>query len=100
MFSSAPSFLTEMGHARRRPKRLAEKLRDIRESLGISQQEMAARLGHDVAARNVSRYERDKSEPTLKVLLAYARFAGVSVEQIVDDDQDLNAIAPEDSQGA
>ena len=82
-------YLNDVGHARRRPKRMAEKLRDIRESLGISQQEMAARLGHDVAARNVFQYERDKSEPTLEVLLAYARFAGVSVEQIVDDDEDL-----------
>ena len=82
-------YLNDVGHVRRRPKRLAEKLRGIREALGVSQQEMAERLGHNVAASNISRYECDRSEPTLEVLLAYARLAGVSLAQISDDEQDL-----------
>jgi hypothetical protein len=38
-------FLTEMGHARRRPKRLAEKLLQVRKALDLSQREMVKRLG-------------------------------------------------------
>jgi transcriptional regulator with XRE-family HTH domain len=74
-----------MGHARRRPKRLAEKLLHIREGLGVSQREMVERLGVEMPYRNVSKYERDMSEPPIKVLLAYARVAKISLEHIVDD---------------
>jgi transcriptional regulator with XRE-family HTH domain len=77
-----------MGHARRRPKRLAEKLLQIRTALGLSQSEMVMRLGVEMPHRNISNFERDKSEPSLTVL-AYARVANVSLEQIVDDDADL-----------
>jgi transcriptional regulator with XRE-family HTH domain len=85
-----------MGEARRRPKRLAEKLIQIREALGLSQCEMAERLGNERTGNNISNYERNKSIPPIEVVLAYARAASVQLEQIVDDDQDLNAIAPED----
>lgn len=33
----------------------------------------------------ISRYEREEREPTLFVLLAYARLARVSVETLIDD---------------
>jgi len=78
-----------MGHARRRPKRLAEKLRQIRKALGVSQREIAERLGHKLAASNISRYERERNKPPLEVLLAYGRVANVSMEQIIDDEKDL-----------
>ena len=78
-----------MGHARRRPKRLAEKLLQIRRALGVSQRELIERLGVEIAYRDVSKYERDKAEPPIKVLLAYARAANVRVELLVDDDQNL-----------
>ena len=78
-----------MGHARRRPKRLAEKLREIRKALGVSQREMAERLDCNVDHYHVSKYERDRSEPTLKALLSYARIARVEMAQIIDDDEDL-----------
>lgn len=48
---------------------------------------MAERLGLD--ARNISKYERDKSEPPIEVLLAYARVANVTLEQFIDDEEDL-----------
>ena len=79
-----------MGHVRRRPKRLAKKLLQIREALDLSQQEMAERLGVEKSYNIISQYERDKSVPALVVLLAYARIANVHMEQIVDDDLDLN----------
>ena len=77
-----------MGQARR-PKRLAGKLLRIREALGLSQQEMAKRLGNEVTNKNISKYERARSVPPIEVVLAYARLANVKMEQIVDDDLDL-----------
>lgn len=38
---------------------------------------------------NISKYELDKNEPPLMILLAYAKLAQVHLEEIVDDDIDL-----------
>jgi transcriptional regulator with XRE-family HTH domain len=74
---------------RRAPKRLAEKLLQIRKALGLSQKEMAERLGElagvKLTYKNVSKYERDRSVPPLEGLLAYSRVANVTMNQIVDD---------------
>lgn len=79
-----------MGHARPRPKHLAEKLRDIRLGLGVSQVEMAKRMGLEgEAGKNISKYEYDKNEPPLAVLLAYSRVSKIPLENIIDDDLDL-----------
>ena len=78
-----------MGHVRPRPKRLAEKLIQIRKALGLSQREMAERLGIEKHYNIISRYERDKSVPYIEVVLAYARLANVRMAEIVDDDLDL-----------
>ncbi|HEX8162424.1 MAG TPA: helix-turn-helix transcriptional regulator [Pyrinomonadaceae bacterium] len=85
-----------MGNARRRPRRLAEKLLQIRNALGISQTEMHRRLGiEDEAYTRISDFELDKSEPTLMVLLQYSRLAGVHTEVLIDDDLDLPATLPD-----
>ena len=89
VFGSAP-FLANMGHARNRPKRLAEKLLQIRKALGLSQKEMAERLGIEKSYNIVSKYERGKSLPTLREIVAYSRVVNIHSEQIVDDDLDLN----------
>lgn len=78
-----------MGHARRRPKRLAEKLLQIRTALGLCQGDMAKRLPVEISAKHISRYERDQSEPPIEALLAYARAANIRLEQIVDDEFEL-----------
>jgi transcriptional regulator with XRE-family HTH domain len=80
-----------MGHSRPRPKHLAKKLLQIRLSLGVSQGEMVKRLGvHDlIHYTTISKYELDKNEPPLAILLAYARLVGVAVEQIIDDEIEL-----------
>ena len=70
---------------RRRPKRLARKLLAIRQSLGMSQTQLAKALKLDVAYTSVSGYERGAREPDLIVLLAYARLAKVPMETLVDD---------------
>jgi transcriptional regulator with XRE-family HTH domain len=82
-----------MGTSRRpRPTRLAAKLQQIRARLGLTQAEMFERLG-DTGTRlyvgHIDDYEKDRRVPTLQVVLAYARAAGVSMEAIVDDDVDL-----------
>jgi transcriptional regulator with XRE-family HTH domain len=82
-----------MGSARRPlPKYLPAKLLKIREVLGLTQEEMAARLANVKAPLHpgqVSRFEQGKREPSLPVLLKYARIAGVSTDVLVDDDLDL-----------
>ena len=80
-----------MGSVRRRPKRLAGKLLQIRNALGLSQPEMLRRLGVDdqIDYTTISKYELDKNEPPLDILLTYARVAGVHMEDIVDDKLDL-----------
>ncbi|MFP5264282.1 MAG: helix-turn-helix transcriptional regulator [Blastocatellia bacterium] len=77
--------------ARPRPERLAEKLLQIRQSLGLSQNEMLVALGLEekVFRRAVSGYELGTREPSLPVLLKYARLAGVSTDILIDDDLDL-----------
>ncbi len=78
-----------MGYARPRPQRLAEKLLQIRASLGLSQNELIKRLDAGLTQNRISDYELDKKEPPLNVLLSYARVAGVCLERLVDDELDL-----------
>jgi transcriptional regulator with XRE-family HTH domain len=80
-----------MGYARPKPERLAEKLRQVRVSLGLSQTEMLKRLGAEdlIAYHRISEFESGKREPTLLVLLQYARTAGIPTEVLIDDDLDL-----------
>ncbi len=85
-----------MGNARPKPKRLAEKLRQIRLSLGLSQAEIHKRLGVEdlISYTQLSKYESDIREPLLMVLLQYARVAGVNTEALIDDEIDLPAHLP------
>lgn len=82
-----------MGHARRpQPARLAEKLLQIRQRLGLSQSQMLQRLGDTktrIHAPHISGYESGKREPPLLVLFRYAQAAGVPVELLIDDERDL-----------
>jgi transcriptional regulator with XRE-family HTH domain len=52
---------------------------------------MIRRLGFDDAMHvgRISEYEQNQREPSLVILLAYARVAGVHLEDIVDDAIDL-----------
>jgi DNA-binding XRE family transcriptional regulator len=70
------------------PRKLAEKLKALRENLGLSQGDIATRIGVKDRA-SISGYERGEREPPLPVLLAYARLAKVPMETLVDDKLDL-----------
>lgn len=74
---------------RLRPERLPEKLRQIREQLGLSQTEMLNRLGFDIHYSRISEYELGKNEPPLPIILRYARLAGVIVDVLIDDELDF-----------
>lgn len=74
---------------RYRPQKLAGKLRQIRESLGLSQDGMVIRLKLDVKRSDISNYELDVNEPTLNILLAYARAANIYLDVLADDNLDL-----------
>lgn len=82
-----------MGRAQRpRPRRLAEKLLQIRLNLGLSQTELIQRLDFDeleLVQGTISTYELGKREPSLPLLLAYARLAGISTDVLIDDELDL-----------
>ena len=80
--------------ARLKPKRLAEKLVQLRTALGLSQNELIRELGVDLTQNRVSEYETGNGEPPLPVLLRYARVAGVCVEVLIDDALDLPARLP------
>jgi transcriptional regulator with XRE-family HTH domain len=80
-----------MGSARPKPERLAEKLRQIRIALGLSQSEMHKRLGVEdsIEFKRISDYELGKNEPPLMILLQYARAANVALDVLADDELDL-----------
>ena len=81
--------------ARQRPERLGEKLRAIRDALGLSQTGMVARLEVEgIAPSQISEYETGKREPSLIMLLQYARLANVCLDVLVDDESDLPAKLP------
>lgn len=95
--------------SRKRPRslRLHEKLRQIREAYGLTQEEMVSRLGltDELKQSDVSAFEREPDdkwsrEPALPHLLRYARVAGVNVEVLIDDEMELpDKLAPDPTHG-
>jgi transcriptional regulator with XRE-family HTH domain len=83
---------------RKRPERLAEKLFEIRNKLGLSQNEMVRRLGlsDEIERDYISKFERGTLEPTLWVLLQYARSVNVYVDVLIDNEVDLPERLPAD----
>jgi hypothetical protein len=84
-----------MGHVRRGPKLLPQKLLKLREYLNVGQPEMAQMLEtqiesqdkkYRVHAGRVSEYETGKREPVLLVGLAYSYLGRVSMISLADDD--------------
>jgi transcriptional regulator with XRE-family HTH domain len=80
-----------MGARELRPKRLAEKLKQIRINLGLSQNELLEKIGFSeyIFQGNISQYELGRREPPLPVLLRYAQLAKISVDLLIDDEQNL-----------
>lgn len=72
---------------RRRPENLGRKLQQIRDGLGLSQDELIERLGLTgyINRGEISDFERDVREPDLITLKAYADGAGISTDDLIDD---------------
>ena len=77
--------------SKRKPKRLAEKLLQIRLALGLSQNEMIRRLelSKELVQASISGYELGTRIPPLPVLLRYAEVAGVCTDILINDKLDL-----------
>ena len=84
-----------MGKAKEeKPKRIAEKLRQIRIALNFSQSEMAdalARQNVKIYRGYIGNYETGHSLPSLLILRAYAKVARITMDVMVDDELDLPA---------
>jgi transcriptional regulator with XRE-family HTH domain len=93
-----------MGKApREMPLRLAEKLKQIRTSLGLSQNGILIKLGYQNTSINrgsISRYELGYREPPTRVLYAYARLANIYLDVLVDDAIDLPDLIPSEETSA
>ncbi len=78
------------------PKRLGAKLVLIRDSLGLSQNEMLRRLemGEEYTREEISAYERGVRTPPLHVLLKYSKAVRVWVNVLIDDELDLPTELP------
>jgi len=74
------------------PKRLGEKLLQIRTALELSQAQIVKSLDYHESPlypAQISNFEQGKREPPLQLLLAYARLANVPLEILADDKLDL-----------
>lgn len=78
-------------YSRKKPKRLAKKLLQIRIALDLSQNEMIRRLSleDEITQSRISGYELGTREPSLLTLLKYARVVGISTDILIDDKLDL-----------
>jgi len=78
--------------SREKPERLGEKLAQIRDALELSQEGMVRLLGPrgKLTRNDISKYERGVREPSLLILLRYARVARISVDALLDDELDLS----------
>ena len=80
------------------PKRLGEKLKAIRENLGVeTYEEMITRLDYQetqIYRSAIYEYEKGTRVPFLPILLRYARLANVSTDVLIDDELDLPANSP------
>jgi len=74
------------------PKKLGKKMKQIRENLGMSQREIVKALNYKdtpLRASQISQYETGQREPTMMLVLAYSRLAGLPMECLVDDKMKL-----------
>jgi transcriptional regulator with XRE-family HTH domain len=86
-----------MGKGKRpRPVHLGNKLRSVREQLGLSQNEMLRHLGLDdeLTREELSAYERSVREPPLHVLLKYSQVSRVWMNVLADDELELPVTLP------
>ena len=77
-----------------RPKKLAMKLRNIRQGLGLNKKEMTDILKElapkeKIGNGHVYQYEEGTRLPSYLILLAYARSIGISTDYLIDEKLEL-----------
>ncbi len=70
-------------------QRFGEKLRTLRTRRGMTLKELALQLGHS-AHGYISELESGKKKPTAELVLNAARLFGVSTDQLLKDELDLD----------
>ena len=71
------------------PKRLPEKLKAIRERLGLTPDEIAPKVGAKTGAEILA-YENDEDDLLVSVLWGYARLSGDPLMNLMDDSLEVN----------
>jgi transcriptional regulator with XRE-family HTH domain len=83
-----------MGSLKRiKPAKLADKLKEIRLSLGLTLDGLAEKLSTSeitLYRGTIHNYETGDREPPLPTLLQYAKLVNVSTDVLIDDDLELN----------
>lgn len=70
-------------------QRFGEKLRALRTGHGLSLKELAQRLGYSTHSY-LSELEAGQKVPTVKLVLSVSRLFGVSTDQLLKDELELN----------
>jgi transcriptional regulator with XRE-family HTH domain len=79
------------------PKRMGEKIKDIRLKMGLTQEQMYKLLvdrGAKIHLGYIGLYENDDRLPSHMVTLAYSRAVGISTDVLIDDALELPAKIP------
>jgi transcriptional regulator with XRE-family HTH domain len=72
---------------------IANRLVDLRKKSGLSQEELAAKLG--LSRQAVSKWERAEASPDTDNLICLAKLYGVSLDDLLDTDQSIDEIVKE-----
>ena len=70
------------------PKKLPEKLKQIRKRTGLTPDEFAPQVNAKNGA-TITKYENGKGELPVSVLMRYWKLSDVPLENILNDDRDL-----------
>lgn len=72
---------------------IANRLVELRKKMGLSQEELADKLG--LSRQAVSKWERAEASPDTDNLICLAKLYGVSLDKLLDTDQSVEDIARE-----
>ena len=70
------------------PKRIPEKLKTIRERLGLTPDEIAPKVGARTGAEILA-YENDEDDLLVSVLFGYAKLAGCPIDNLIYDNLEI-----------
>ena len=72
---------------------IANKLVELRKKNGYSQEELAAKLG--LSRQAISKWERAEASPDTDNLICLAKLYGVSLDELLKNDDDVETIVKE-----